>query len=189
MTISRQFAKFEDNKVDGTTYNRDIDVLFRYCNVIAPPGAMISYGGASAPTGWVLCDGTAISRTVYKDLFNAVGTTYGVGDGSTTFNVPDLKDKIPMGKSGTKALGTTGGAATANLAHTHAVDSHSHSGVTGASSANYQSVYFRADPIQNVPSVDHTHTVSAQAPGTDSKLSATQSILNPYVTINWIIKY
>ena len=64
------------------------------------------YGGASAPTGWLLCDGTAYSRTVtYSSLFAAIGTAYGVGDGSTTFNVPDLRSRSALGSgTGTKIL-------------------------------------------------------------------------------------
>lgn len=62
-----------------------------------PAGAMVMFGGASAPTGWLLCDGAAVSRTTYAILFAAIGTTWGVGDGSTTFNVPDLRGRAPIG--------------------------------------------------------------------------------------------
>ena len=55
----------------------------------APIGAIDAFGGATAPTGWMLCDGSAISRTTYSELFTAIGTGYGVGDGSTTFNLPN----------------------------------------------------------------------------------------------------
>jgi len=67
---------------------------------------------AAIPTGWLECDGSAVSRTTYSDLFDEIGTTFGVGDGSTTFNLPNLQDNVPVGKSGTKALGSTGGNAT-----------------------------------------------------------------------------
>ncbi len=56
-----------------------------------------SYGGSSAPTGWLICDGTAISRSAYSTLFGVLGTTYGVGDGSTTFNLPDLRGRVTAG--------------------------------------------------------------------------------------------
>ncbi len=62
-----------------------------------PVGSIISYGGSSAPTGWLLCDGSAISRTTYADLFAVLGTTYGTGDGSTTFNIPDFRGVFPKG--------------------------------------------------------------------------------------------
>ena len=63
-----------------------------------PPGAIAPYSGSTAPTGWLLCDGSAVSRTSYADLFSAIFTTYGSGDGSTTFNVPDLRGRFPLGK-------------------------------------------------------------------------------------------
>lgn len=87
-------------------------------------GMLMPYAGASAPTGWLLCYGQAISRTTYSDLFATVGTTYGNGDGSTTFNLPDLRGRTIAGKDdmgGTSAnrltsalngdsLGASGGA-------------------------------------------------------------------------------
>ena len=54
----------------------------------------------SPPTGWLLCDGANVSRTTYADLFAVIGTTYGPGDGSTTFNVPDMSGRVPVGRSG-----------------------------------------------------------------------------------------
>lgn len=61
------------------------------------PGLITSFAGSSAPSGWILCDGSDVSRTTYNDLFGQVGTTYGVGDGSTTFALPDFKGRVPMG--------------------------------------------------------------------------------------------
>lgn len=63
----------------------------------APIGAILPYGGTTAPSGWLLCQGQAISRTDYADLFNTIGTAYGTGNGSTTFNIPDLRETIPVG--------------------------------------------------------------------------------------------
>jgi microcystin-dependent protein len=66
-------------------------------------GLVLPYAGSSAPTGWLLCDGAEISRTTYSDLFALIGTTYGVGNGSTTFNIPDLRGRVIMGVgTGTK---------------------------------------------------------------------------------------
>jgi microcystin-dependent protein len=61
-------------------------------------GEVIAYAGAAAPGGWLLCAGQAVSRTAYAALFAVVGTTFGAGDGSTTFNVPDLRGRVPAGK-------------------------------------------------------------------------------------------
>ena len=64
---------------------------------LAPIGCILAYAGAAAPTGWVFCDGSAISRVDYATLFTAISTSFGVGDGSTTFNVPDLRGRVPVG--------------------------------------------------------------------------------------------
>jgi microcystin-dependent protein len=62
-----------------------------------PPGMMAPYATTSAPDGWLACDGSAVSRTTYAALFDAIGTTWGVGDGSTTFNLPDLQGAFLRG--------------------------------------------------------------------------------------------
>lgn len=63
-----------------------------------PSGVLIAYGAATAPSGWLLCDGAAVSRTTYADLFAIIGTAFGTGDGSTTFNVPDCRGRYFLGK-------------------------------------------------------------------------------------------
>ena len=99
---------------------------------IIPAGTIMAYGGASAPTGYLLCDASAVSRTTYARLFAAVGTAFGTGDGSTTFNVPDLRDKVPLGKGSNNAtLGVTTGSAGASSVLTSA----SKTGVTTATNS------------------------------------------------------
>jgi len=120
-----------------------------------PVGAVTAFAGTSAPTLWLLCYGQAVSRTTYSLLFSVLSTTYGVGDGSSTFNLPDLRGRVVAGQDdmgGTSAnrltdqtgglngdtLGDTGGSETHTLttaqmpAHTHGVASGS-GGVAGAS--------------------------------------------------------
>lgn len=65
---------------------------------LAPTGVVLPFAGATAPTGWLLCFGQTVSRTTFAELFAAIGTTYGAGDGSTTFALPDLRGRIPGGK-------------------------------------------------------------------------------------------
>jgi len=101
-----------------------------------PTGAVTMYGAAAAPTGWLLCDGSPVSRTTYSALFAVIGTTYGVGNGTSTFNVPSLKGRVPVGLDSAQtefdALGETGGAKTHTLtssempSHTHTQDAHTH---------------------------------------------------------------
>tara|TARA_R100000008_G_C3581709_1_gene168999 strand:- start:1528 stop:2184 length:657 start_codon:yes stop_codon:yes gene_type:complete len=83
-------------------------------------GTIKPWGKATAPAGYVLCDGTAISRTDYADLFGVISTTYGAGNGSTTFNVPNLQGKMAQGYDGsTYNLAGTGGANTVTVAVTN----------------------------------------------------------------------
>ena len=82
-------------------------------------GTIKPWGKATAPDGYLLCDGSAVSRSTYADLFAVISTTYGAGDSSTTFNVPDLQGKFPQGKSGTTSLAGTGGANTVTVAVTN----------------------------------------------------------------------
>jgi len=100
-------------------------------NAATPTGAIFAYGAAVAPTSYLLCDGTAVSRTTYATLFGIIGTTYGTGNGSTTFNVPDLRGRAAIGK-GTHAdvstLGNNDGAAAGNRRpkHKHTVNDPGH---------------------------------------------------------------
>ena len=104
-----------------------------------PAGMMFPYAGSSVPTGYLFCHGQAISRTTYADLFTAIGTTYGTGDGSSTFNLPDLRGRVIAGQDdmgGSSAnrltnqsgglngdtLGATGGAETRDLQLTKSHD-------------------------------------------------------------------
>jgi microcystin-dependent protein len=102
-----------------------------------PTGVINMWGTTTAPTNWLLCDGTAVSRTTYAALFAVISTTYGVGDNSTTFNLPNLKGKVPVGRDSADtsfdSMGETGGAKTHTLSsaemplHTHIQNSHNHS--------------------------------------------------------------
>ena len=84
------------NIVDGTIVLADLASALQ--ELLVPSGSVTAYGGTSAPTGWLLCYGQAISRSTYAGLFTAIGTTYGVGDGSTTFNLPDLRGRVIAGQ-------------------------------------------------------------------------------------------
>jgi hypothetical protein len=72
---------------------------------VMPAGVILPYGGTSAPTGWLLCDGSAVSRTSYATLFAVIGTSFGIGDGSTTFNLPNFTNRFPYGASTGSAPG------------------------------------------------------------------------------------
>lgn len=130
--------------------------MSRARNVVdaAPSGVYLPFAGTTAPAGWLLCDGSAVSRTTYAALFAVLGTVYGAGNGSTTFNLPDLRGRVPAGKddmggaaanrlttagSGVDgaALGATGGAEQHTLsaaqmpAHTHSTTFSWDTGIAG----------------------------------------------------------
>jgi microcystin-dependent protein len=107
-------------KVSGTDY----DAAWVPPPIAVPTGGIVLFGAVNAPSGWLLCNGQAVSRTSYSALFAVIGTTYGAGDGSTTFNVPNLSSRFPYGTT----PGSTGGAAS----HTHSFSDggHTHSSAT-----------------------------------------------------------
>lgn len=82
---------------------------------LTPTGAMLLYAGNTVPTGFLLCDGRAVSRTTYAALFAAIGTTHGSGDGSTTFNLPDMRGRTAVGVAPDTNLGSKSGAANVSL--------------------------------------------------------------------------
>ena len=94
-----------DKAVDNQLYQ----AIVALTGAVVPPGLIAPYGGETAPIGWLLCDGSAVDRTAYSNLFAAIGTTYGAGNGSTTFNVPDLRGRVAAGKdpTGTRLTNTT----------------------------------------------------------------------------------
>ena len=164
-----------------------------------PTATIVPWSDSSIPSGFLECNGAAVSRSTYSALFAIIGTTYGAGDGATTFNVPDLQDNVAVGKSGTKALASTGGAntvtstgnvggSTANATlSTAQLASHSHTGGGGGGQA--VSVAPEASALNSTPSTGstgsgtgHQHNMSATFTG-----DAT-SVVQPYLTIIYIIK-
>ena len=125
--------------VDSVTTNAIADgavTQAKTSNMLVPAGAIMAFAMNGAPTGWLAADGTAVSRSTYATLFAAIATTYGVGDGSTTFNLPDLRGYFVRG-SGTNSDTTASGAFGAKQAdelksHTH---TYTFKSTTGGSSA------------------------------------------------------
>ncbi|OAI41007.1 hypothetical protein AYO40_00565 [Planctomycetaceae bacterium SCGC AG-212-D15] len=161
---------------------------------LVPPGILLAFAGSSVPAGWLLCDGSAVSRTTYAGLFTAISTTWGAGDGSTTFNLPDLRGRIAVGADGSgvhlpvnkPALGASGGEeqhtlSTAELpAHNHATSGYGLARISnageGVNVAPNQSTSNHVD-VSNPP----------QNPASVGSGSAHNN-LQPYAAVQHIIK-
>jgi microcystin-dependent protein len=133
-----------------------------------PIGSVIMFTGSTAPSGWLICDGSEISRTAYSSLFSVCGETYGVGDTTTTFNIPDLRQKFVLGKSASgtgSTLGETGG----EIDHDHSVPSHYHgkgnlnitSSGTHTTSISHDHASFTASGTTSTSNPSHTHEMAA----------------------------
>ena len=119
-------------------------------NPLTPVGMVNAYAGGSAPDGWLFCNGQPVSRSAYPDLFAAIGTTYGAGDGVNTFNLPDLRGRTVLGAGAgsgltNRPLGQSGGAETHTLSvaqmpsHNHGGGVHNHSASSGSAGSHNHS--------------------------------------------------
>lgn len=213
------------SSLDSSVQNA-INVTIPSLQAFSPPvGSLFQYAGATAPVGWLLCQGQLLTISSYPSLFSAIGNVYG-GDGITQFALPDLRGRVALGASSGYPLGSSGGSETRTLtvnempAHSHTgtidgVSNHTHtyqdayfaenvSGITpkvfGTSAGtdvdnNFyyrtQSGSYSADPsdpstlLTSGSSGAHTHTMSNSSAGG----GASFSIIQPYVTVSYIIKY
>lgn len=159
-------------------------------------GALLMWPTATAPTGYLLCDGAAYSRIKYRELFAVLGTAYGAGDGSTTFNVPNYANRMPMAAGGLYAVGATGGSKDAvAVSHTHTASSavtdpgHAHS-YTSPSAANNNAAGGISDFIATTPGTTGGNTTGITVATTVSisGVSGTDANLPPYLAVSFIIK-
>lgn len=152
---------------------------------ISIPGLIEPFAGTIVPAGYLLCDGSAVSRSDYTALFEVIGTTFGSGDGETTFNLPDLSGRVPLGVSMSHALGSTGGSETVTLteselpAHVHEVPQHGHEDTIGATTPAFshtitQPAFKYAKPNMNEGSPYSGHANLTLINGT-STVAATRS--------------
>lgn len=148
--------------------------------IVAPPiGTMILFP-AAAPTKWLLCDGQAVSRTTYAALFALIGETFGIGDGVNTFNLPNLKGKVPVGidagQTEFDAMGESGGEKTHTLTtgempqHTHNIPTYN-----GGSPSDV------IQAAQSGPLIGNVSTGNAGSGNAHNNLQ-------PYLALNFIIK-
>lgn len=158
--------------------------------LVMPSGALLQWPTATAPTGFLLCSGAAVSRTIYAALFAVIGTTFGAGDGTTTFNLPDFDNRFAVGAGDLYTVGATGGSKDAVVvSHTHtATDAgHTHgiaySGTLGfEGGGGYGGTAFGGSVNQATQSSTADITVSSAG------VSGTNANLPPYLSIYFIIK-
>jgi len=165
-----------------------------------PVGTITAYGGSSAPSGWLLCDGNHVSRTTFSALFAIVGTIYGVGNGSTTFSLPNLNGRTaigagvytdPVSGSLTRTIGQTIGAERHTLttpempSHTHTDSGHNHpftytGPLPGSDAVNYRG--------PDAGAFRNTTTDSGFANILPTGGGGTHNNMQPSLVVNYIIK-
>jgi microcystin-dependent protein len=193
-------ASVDANRAVGTNHIKDGAVTAAKLDsaavsVLMPTATVLPYAGSAAPTGYFLCDGSAKSRTTYAGLFAIIGTTYGVGDGSTTFNIPDLRGRVIAGQDdmgGTSANRLTNPASTIN-------------GIDGDGLGNTGGSETHQLTTAQMPSHTHDQTIRANAnitgggnPGVDRGITTNQTgstggdqahnNVQPTIILNYIIK-
>jgi microcystin-dependent protein len=149
-------------------------------------GSIQMWPTVTAPTGYLLCTGTAISRSTYAALFAVIGTTFGVGDGSTTFNLPNYTNRMPYGTT----LGATGGSADAIVvSHSHTITDPGHLHSLGYNVPVLSGGAGWGNTGGGSTVITQTQTATTGITGTNTTgASGTNANLPPYLGINFIIK-
>lgn len=167
---------------------------------LIPQGTVVPFAGSTAPSNWLICDGRAVSRTTYSALFNAIGILYGAGNGSTTFNLPDLRGRTIAGldnMGGTDAgrldwantIGTSGGAQTHSLTQSE-MPSHRHFTTIAGDNLNYGLA-----ALQGSAGGNQTNIYTRFVGGTGEQDTNTQqptaphNNMQPTILLNYIIKH
>ena len=209
--------------------NEDGNFAINY-NFVNPTGTIICFAGQVVPQGWFLCNGSEISKSEYPKLFSVIGNTYGIPVNSSNFILPNLQQRMPLGKSNINNLGDNGGNSNITLS-TNQIPSHNHTGTTNSAGSHthtasdsghnhsYNDAYFAEnrgneqnvfgtasstdndnDYIYRTPTPttstgfasitvanngEHTHAFTTDSVGSNLSIN----IMNPYLVLNYLIKY
>lgn len=205
---SLETIKLKDGCITNAKLNSEVTALITALyNTKIPTGTILPFAGSSAPSNALLCDGSAVSRNTYATLYSVIGTAYGIGDGSTTFNVPNLKGKIPVGYNSSEsefnALGKAGGEKTHLLTssemptHNHTQDAHIHT----VYNANSGGSSYGFDPTKITGTLATSNRLAdsqgssllvgvsdSRTPSISSSGgSSAHNNIQPYITVNYII--
>ena len=181
--------------------------LLKFIGYFEPVGSIKMYAGATAPSKWLFCRGQAVSRTTYAELFGIIGTTYGAGDGVSTFNLPNLTDRMPIGVGNLYSLNASGGSKDSIVPyHRHSVNAFNTGGMSGNTTHTHSlptgmGTVYRASGgegtigagttwtnTNNNTTIAHTHQVGAHNTNYEGTSgNTTNANLPPYRGLNFII--
>lgn len=197
-----------DLTINGTS---NATSVFQASALLVPTGSIMAYISTSAPEGWLICDGTPVSRTIYSNLFISIGITFGPGDGITTFNLPNTQGRMLVAYNSADgnfdSIGEIGGSKDATLT-TNELPAHTHTGTTSTDGAHTHTVSNTVqktgnntpdglDSSANEIDIINTTTTTTSTAGSHNHTFTTNStgsgnafsIMNPYFTVTYIIKY
>jgi microcystin-dependent protein len=200
------FAQEAPDQTNDTTVFYDVSTgLYKKTTIssLSTPaltGSIIAYAGTTTPSGYLECNGANVSRTTYASLFSAVGVTWGAGDGTTTFTLPDLRRRTMIGKNGTAGtgspgitVGSTGGAETKTLAQAE-LPSHYHLSfnsdtvTAGINSSNYPAEIGNLSPIDYAYYIGGSGTVPTKGRTSSVGSGTAFNLMQPTAVVGYFIK-